>query len=247
MTAQTDRDSRRMVRLDEGLLEPWISGNAAYDTLDDSLRRVAIHLGLLRENLESSDGEAAWARVDVLEEALASIRVLVHRLEWLDQLRRRPHPADRVSLRALIERVLRRHSADLEAGGALVVMEDLPVAWASPDDLEVLFSELIANAVRFRGDAPLTIRFAAERARPDWVLLTVSDTASGFSDEYHESVFEPGVVLLQDGVRPGAGVGLAACRMLVERNRGEIRVESTPGDGSTFTITLPSGPPATAA
>ncbi len=247
MTAQADRDRRRVVRLDEGLLEPWNSGNAAYDTLDDGLHRVAIHLGLLRETLESGDRDDAATRVDALEQMLASMRVLVHRLEWLDDLRRRPHPADRVSLRPLIERVLRRHGADLEAGGALVVVEELPTAWASPDDLEVLFSELIANAIRFRGDAPLAIRFAAERARPDWVVLTVSDTASGFSDEYHESVFEAGVVLLQDGVRPGAGVGLAACRMLVERNRGEIRVESTPGDRSTFTITLPSGRPATAA
>lgn len=236
-----------MVRLDEALLEPWISGNAAYDTLDDGLRRVAVHLGLLRENVESGDAEAARGRVDRLEHALASMRILVHRLEWLDELRRRPSAADRVPLRPLVERVLRRHGADLEASGALVVVEELPTVWASPDDVEVLFSELIANAVRFRGDGPLAIRIGAERARPDWVVLTVSDTASGFSDEYHQSVFEPGMVLLQDGVRPGAGVGLAACRMVVERNRGEIRVESTPGEGSTFFVMLPSGRPATAA
>lgn len=236
-----------MVRLDETLLEPWISGNAAYDTLDDGLRRVAVHVGLLRQNVESSDGDAASARVDMLEQALASLRTLVHRLEWLDGLRGRPHPADRVPVRPLVGRVLRRHGVDLEASGALVVVEELPAVWASPDDLEVLFSELIANAVRFRSDGPLAIRFGAEPTRADRVVITVSDTASGFADEYRTSVFEPGVVLLHDGVRQGAGVGLAACRMVVERNRGGIRVESTPGDGSTFIVTLPSGRPATAA
>lgn len=247
MSAQADRQSRRMVRLDESLLEPWISGNAEYDTLDDSLRRLAVHLGLLRETIESGDTDAAADRVDMLEEALGSIRLFVHRVEWLDDLRRRRPSAERVSLGPLVSRVLRRHSAGLEASGALVVVEELPAVWASSEDLEVLFSELVANAIEFRSDRPLAIRFGAETARPDWAMVTVSDTGSGFSDEYHESVFEPGVVLLRDGVRPGAGVGLAACRLVVERNHGEIEVESAPGEGTTFSITLPSGRPATAA
>lgn len=244
--AEIDRGSR-VVHVDETLLEPWISGNAAYDSLDDGLRRIAVHLGLLRAPIEAGDQGAASDRVDMLEESLRSLRTLVHRLEWLDGLRRRSHAADRVALNPVVERALRQHASELEANGALVVVGELPAVWASADDLEILFAELVANAVRYRDEGPLAIRFDAERARPDWVTVTVSDTGSGFSDEYLRSVFEPGMVLLRDGMRPGAGVGLAACRFLAERNRGEISVDSAPGEGTTFRITLPSGRPATAA
>jgi signal transduction histidine kinase len=76
-----------------------------------------------------------------------------------------------------------------------------------------------------------------DRSPGDEVIITVNDTGTGISPEDLRRIFEP--FYTTKGRGKGTGLGLAICRELVAALGGEISVESTPGEGSTFTVRLP--------
>ncbi len=108
---------------------------------------------------------------------------------------------------------------------------------ADPDRLQQVLLNLLTNAIKF---TPPGGRISVSCARDgDRVLLRVSDTGIGIACEQLQRVFEPFVQL--DATRAdGVGLGLAISRDLTRAMRGELTVESTPGEGSTFTIALPA-------
>jgi signal transduction histidine kinase len=86
--------------------------------------------------------------------------------------------------------------------------------------------------VKYRSEAPVVIRIAAERWGPDWVIK-IHDNGIGIPREHHHRVF--GLFKRLDNHKvPGAGIGLAVCKKIVEEQGGTIWVESEPGSGSTF-------------
>ena len=74
--------------------------------------------------------------------------------------------------------------------------------------------------------------------------ITIQDNGIGFDEEYRERIFAPFQRLHGRGQYEGTGIGLAVCRKIVRRHSGDITVASVPGQGSTFTVTLPVSPPA---
>jgi light-regulated signal transduction histidine kinase (bacteriophytochrome) len=120
---------------------------------------------------------------------------------------------------------------------AEIKVEALTRVVADPIQLARVFQNLLANALRFRGeDAPIISVGAIPRERD--VLVYVRDNGIGVAVEHHESIFRV-FERLHGGERPGTGMGLAICRRILERHGGRIWVESEPGRGATFYLTLP--------
>jgi signal transduction histidine kinase len=102
---------------------------------------------------------------------------------------------------------------------------------------------LLGNAVKYsHTDSQITVTATQERDR---IEIAVTDTGVGIPADELPHVFGD-FYRGQRGTEAGAGLGLAITRRIVEAHDGTIAVESTPGEGSTFTITLPV-PPAGAA
>jgi signal transduction histidine kinase len=100
---------------------------------------------------------------------------------------------------------------------------------------------LLSNAVKFTPKGG-TIRVGC-LVRPDWVDIFVSDTGIGIARDKIEAVFEPFVqVRSYSSGQGGTGLGLAISRDLAHALGGELSVRSTPGKGSTFTLSLPAAP-----
>jgi signal transduction histidine kinase len=103
-----------------------------------------------------------------------------------------------------------------------------------------LFSNLLDNAAK---NTPTGGRVSLEAFRHDkQVVIKISDTGCGISPEHIDKIFER--FYRVSSSRPsetGFGLGLSICRSIVKRHEGEIKVESKPSEGSTFTITLPAG------
>jgi PAS domain S-box-containing protein len=158
--------------------------------------------------------------------------------EW-SQVRGEAAPRTEVDCGAVVDGVLSSLAADLETAGASVRVGELPVVTAHPAALAQLFQNLIANAVKFRGDAPPEIAIAARSAGEEWEF-TVADNGIGIEPEYAERVFEFGRRLHNDDEIPGTGIGLTVCKTVVERHGGRIWVEPSPDGGSRFHFTLPA-------
>jgi len=104
-----------------------------------------------------------------------------------------------------------------------------------------IFYNLLSNAVKFTPDGG-TISIEAV-GHNECVSIAVEDTGVGIPAEEQQAIFNEfhQVNSTIKGVKEGTGLGLAITKWLVELHRGRIRVESEPGKGSRFTVTLPSG------
>lgn len=149
-------------------------------------------------------------------------------------------------LPALVERVAAVWSARAESKGLDYRVEVDPDAPAllvgDPTRLAQVMHNLLSNATKFteRGRVALSLR--AERVADDRVrlVIAVSDTGLGISAEDRARLFQPFSQLDSSSTRRfgGTGLGLAISRRLAELMDGRLEVESTPGEGSTFTLTL---------
>ena len=159
--------------------------------------------------------------------------------EW-SRVRGESVPVGDVDCGAVVDGVLSSLAADLDAAGATVRVGTLPVLTAHPAALAQLFQNLIANAVKFRGEASPEIAIAARAADGGWEF-TVADNGIGIEPEYAERVFEFGRRLHSDEAFPGTGIGLTVCKTVVDRHGGRIWVEPADDGGSRFHFTLPAG------
>jgi len=119
-----------------------------------------------------------------------------------------------------------------------------------PDRLSQVLTNLLDNAVKFTATGRVGLSVCAVDAegragRPERVRFTVDDTGIGIAPEQQERVFEPfhqadATITRQYG---GTGLGLAICRQLAQAMGGSMHVSSAPGEGSSFTVSLPVRPP----
>jgi len=146
-------------------------------------------------------------------------------------------PTDTADVLASVERSL---DARLREAGAAITHDPMPVVLADPLQLEQVFANLISNAIKFRRlDVPLRIHVGVRRADGFWEF-SVSDNGIGIAPEYFDRIFVIFQRLHTKETYPGTGIGLAIVKRIVERHGGRIRVESSPGEGSTFFFTLPT-------
>ncbi len=123
---------------------------------------------------------------------------------------------------------------------ALELSEDpLPDLIADPIALETIFGNLITNAINYTPDGG-AIKISVDMAGIN-VRVKVSDNGFGIGEKYLDKIFERFYRVKDDKTRfiTGTGLGLPIVKGLVDSMGGFITVESTPGEGSTFTVLLP--------
>lgn len=130
----------------------------------------------------------------------------------------------------------------IEEAGATVDSGALPAVHANFGALSLVFQTLLANAIQYRSERPLSIQVDSVCSGEDW-LVSIADNGIGIEREYREQIFLPLKRLHADSECPGTGLGLAICRRIVESHNGRIWVESEPGAGSTFYFTIPASDP----
>jgi signal transduction histidine kinase len=142
-----------------------------------------------------------------------------------------------VSLDAALDRTTGNLALMMEEAGARLVRQPLPRVLGDENQLTRLFQNLVANAVKFRRDAPPEIRISATDQGDEW-QVAVSDNGIGIDPKYKDRIFVAFQRLHSQADYPGSGIGLTLCKRIVERHGGRIWVDSVPGQGATFHFTL---------
>ena len=116
----------------------------------------------------------------------------------------------------------------------LAIDPDLPMVDADAAQLERAFANLLENAVRYGDGRPVS---AKSRLVGGNIVVRVVDQGPGIPESEWERIFEP--FQRGDAANTGSGLGLAIAKGFVEANGGEIGIESLPGQGTSFVVTLP--------
>ena len=137
-----------------------------------------------------------------------------------------------------LEEVVRAAAEDTGAPDRVrvAVAPDLPLIRADAGQLRRAVANLLENALRYSDGQPVSVRARVSGGR---ILMRVVDQGPGIPPTEHERIFAPFYRAPGSGGGQGSGLGLAIVRGLIEANGGRVRVESLPGQGSSFVVELP--------
>jgi PAS domain S-box-containing protein len=212
--------------------------SASHD-LQEPLRMVATYSELLKKRFNGQLGKEGEEYIGYTVEGALRMEKLLRDLRVYTQVSTgelRPEAA--VDANSVLEKTLRNLQVSIQEAGAVVTSGPLPQVSILEFQLEQLFQNLIANAIRYRSSRPPEVQVAAQKGETDW-LFSVKDNGIGIDSKFKEQIFGIFKRLHTASEHPGTGMGLAICQRVVERSGGRIWVESEPGRGSTFYFTLP--------
>jgi len=130
----------------------------------------------------------------------------------------------------------------------LTIDPDVPDVRADAAQLERAFANLLQNAGRYGGGLPVFVHARRAGGRTGQVLVSIVDRGPGIDPAEQERIFEPFYRGRTAAARAGtgSGLGLAIVKGFVEANGGSISVQSLPGQGTSFVVSLPVAPPSDA-
>jgi PAS domain S-box-containing protein len=210
---------------------------ASHD-LQEPLRMVASYTQLLLRRYGGLFDSDAREFMDFIVDGAARMKQLIEDLLAYSRVGTRDHGLQPTDSAQALEQALANLRAAVEASGATVTHDPLPMVTADDSQLVQLFQNLLGNAMKFRGAHAPRIHVGVQEGEGEWIL-SFKDNGIGIDPQYFERIFVLFQRLHGKAEYPGTGIGLAICRKIVERHGGRIWVESQPGQGSTFYCTLP--------
>jgi PAS domain S-box-containing protein len=214
---------------------------ASHD-MQEPLRTINSFLKLFVRRFGENLDEEAQEYLRLINDAAERMNLLIHDLLAFSQIGLAEDMADSVHLDEDLETAVAMLRSSIDATGAVVTHDALPDVKAVRGQMVRLFQNLIGNAVKFRKpDVTPKVHVCAEREGNEWVI-SVRDNGIGFPPQHAETIFVPFKRLHGQTEYPGTGIGLAACKRIVERHGGRIGAESQTGEGATFWFTIPVDP-----
>ena len=211
----------------------------AWHDLQEPLRAIGIYAQLLKHRYHSRIDEDADRMIGSIADGVQRMETLIRGLLAYSRAGSAEEEAKPEAAQAgdALEAAMANLVLMIEESGTVVESDPLPTVPWSADQLTQIFQNLLSNAIKYRGPEPLRVHVTAKGANGEWVL-SVSDNGVGIAPDHHEAIFRP-FKRLHGAQYPGAGIGLALCRRIVERNGGRIWVESEPGQGAAFRFSIP--------
>ncbi len=191
----------------------------------------------------ASESDLDPRHADYLSRMMKATGRLKHLVEDVLTLVRVTGDAQRewVELDAACEAAVLSLDAEVLETRASIDRGSLPRVWADPEQMELLFRQLLANALKFRGAEAPEVEVRAT-ITPGRVRVTIADNGIGFDPRYSEKIFTVFQRLHQREAYPGTGIGLAICHAIVLGHDGEIGAFGEVGRGATFEFELPLEP-----
>lgn len=188
------------------------------------------------------DGSMAES-VRYIQTAVGRLSGIIDALLRLSRAGRVVYQRQWIDLNAAVARVVEAMKSTIAQRGAEVTVRELPPAWGDSTAVELVFANLIGNALNYLDPSrPGRVEVGCtDGEAPGGVAHTyyVRDNGLGIPESYVPKLFQAFQRLHPERAK-GEGMGLAIVRRVVERHGGKVWVESAPGVGTTFYVTLPA-------
>jgi PAS domain S-box-containing protein len=184
---------------------------------------------LLQEDIPESIG--------FITSSIAKMDTLLDGLLQLSRVGRQELNPKTLDMNRLLSGVVQSLAFRIREGKIRLEVDRLPLCCGDEELIGRLFSNLLDNAVKFLApDRPGRIHVSGDRAK-EQAVYRVQDNGIGIEDGHMANVFK--LFHQLDPSRKGFGLGLSIVNRIVEKHGGTIRLESQPGRGSTFIVSLP--------
>ncbi|SNB44752.1 PAS domain S-box protein [Geobacter sp. DSM 9736] len=212
---------------------------ASHD-LQEPLRMISGYLVLLERKYRGRLDEKADSYIHFAVDGAQRMQKLIEALLSWSRITTRGAELEPVNMGGALADAVANLAAVIGETGAEMKADPLPTVTGDATLLIQLFQNLIGNALKYtKPGVPPRVHVSAHRDGNEWVFF-VRDNGIGIQHQHFDRIFQIFQRLHTREEYPGTGIGLAACKKIVERHHGRIWVESTPGDGSTFFFTLPA-------
>jgi light-regulated signal transduction histidine kinase (bacteriophytochrome) len=215
-------------------LERFVSV-VAHD-LKSPLRAITQHLQLVRERTKDALDEKTLKSIAFAVDGAERMRLLIEGMFEFSKAGFEKHPVTSIDCNDVLHNVRANLISHIEESGAVITSDHLPTVVADGVQITQLLQNLIGNALKFCKGTP-HIHISVRQDEKSWVF-SVKDNGIGIPKNSQDKIFTIFHRLHRDEYE-GSGVGLAICHRVLENHGGTIHVESEPGQGSTFTFTLP--------
>ena len=212
---------------------------AASHDLQEPIRTVVTYSQWLSQITAGNLGARETKMLATIEQHASRLnRLLAGLRQYIQVSDSGQHTRTAVDCNAVVKAAAWNIQALIQESGATIECAALPSLVSLELPLVQLFQNLISNAIKYRSTDPPVIRISASQGENCWVF-SVQDNGIGIDPKYFDYIF--GVFRRLHGAQQsGTGIGLAICRAAAERLGGRIWVESVPGAGSTFHVSVPT-------
>ena len=204
------------------------------------LRHIDAFTNMLAEQIEPKSKKIG-RYFNKIHQASTKMHNLINALLTYSRLGRRELNYGKVPVNKIVDRVIQNCQLDLSNREIRWQIEPLGIVRADPNMLEIVFDNLIANAIKFTSQRETAEIRISSQQRDHFVEISVRDNGVGFEMAYAHKLFGVFQRLHNDEEFPGTGIGLAIVKRIIQDHNGEVRAEGKVDQGATFTFTLPRG------
>ncbi len=211
---------------------------ASHD-MQEPLRTIGIYTQMIERRIVPVDGETEMF-FGFVSHAVRRMQQLIHDLLTYSKVAQSDDdPAAIADLDQALGEALKMMETTIAETNCTVSVVPLPSVQGDTSQLAHVFQNLLSNSLKYRrtGVDPKIVIWA-ERRNWDWII-NVQDNGIGFDPQYAQKIFGLFKRLHKDEF-PGTGLGLAICQRIIERYGGRMWAEGRPGNGATFSISLPA-------
>lgn len=210
---------------------------ASHD-LQEPLRAITGMVQLLQQRFQGKLDEQADEYFSHMVDASRRMQTLINDLLTYSRVDRRVSHFELVNFESVLSIVMANLQVAIEESQAKITHDPLPILSADKMQISQVLQNLIGNAIKFRGTAPLQIHIGAKEIENGW-QFEVRDNGIGIEPQYFERIFKVFQRLHTRQEYPGTGIGLSLCKKFVEQHGGRIWVDANAGAGSIFYFTIP--------
>ena len=211
---------------------------ASHD-LQEPLRKVTSFTQLLQRRYGGQLDERADQYIEFAVDGAKRMQVLINDLLAFSRVGRSTEELGPVDAGAALAAAEANLATQIDASGAVIEADPLPMVRGQLTLLSVVFQNLIGNALKFTADEPPRIAVTAERDGAFW-SFSVTDNGIGIEPQYADRVFVIFQRLHERAAYPGTGIGLALCRKIIDYFGGRIWLDTDVADGARFRFTVPA-------